>query len=278
MYLHTRPGRVDKPNEDYVAAASGTSVRAVLLDGAGGPSELPTGCRHGTAWYVNQLGDRLILRMSDPGEALTEVLAAAIKAVAELHGHSCDLTHPGTPASTVVMARRAEDKIEYLVLGDSTFVADIDGEIVTVSDRRIDAVGVDLWKAMAALPTGAPEHQAARIRFVEHLRRMRNQRGGYPTAAGAPEAAHEALTGDFPAGQVRRIALLSDGATRFVEFGLGEFADALDILGSQAPGRLFDRVRAAEASDPDGERWPRAKRMDDIAAVYLPGLSVRPQC
>ncbi|WP_433520047.1 protein phosphatase 2C domain-containing protein (plasmid) [Nonomuraea sp. CA-143628] len=273
MYLDTRPGREDKLNEDYVAATvNSTSARAVLLDGAGGPSELPTGCNHGTPWYVNQLGDHLMFNMRNPSTPLTTALALALDAVAESHGVWCDLNNPGTPSSTVIMARRVRDRVEYLVLGDSTFVADVNGEIITVTDKRIDEVGADLWQAMAALPTGTPEHQAARIAFVENQRRMRNKRvGGYPIASNDPDAAYESLTGAFSTREVRRVALLSDGATRFVEFGLGSFADALDILGSAAPGRLFDRVREAEASDPAGARWPRAKRQDDIAAAYLPG-------
>lgn len=272
MYIDTRPGRADKLNEDYVAGiVNSTSARAVLLDGAGGPSELPTGCAHGTPWYVNQLGDHLMFNMRNPTTALTTALAQAIDAVAELHCVWCDLNNPGTPSSTVVMARRVNGVVEYLVLGDSTFVAEVQGKVESVSDTRIEGVGADLWQEMAELPTGTPEHQAARIRFVEHQRRMRNKRaGGYPIAANDPEAAYEALTGSFPTADVRRVALLSDGATRFVEFGLGSFADVLDILGSAAPERLFDRVRTAEASDPEGERWPRAKRRDDIAAAYLP--------
>ncbi|HEY9373153.1 integrase [Streptomyces sp.] len=274
MYLDTRPGRDDKLNEDYVAAAvNSTSARAVLLDGAGGPSELPTGCNHGTPWYVNQLGDHLMFNIRNPSTPLTTALALALDAVAESHGVWCDLNNPGTPSSTVVMVRRINDLLEYLVLGDSTFVADANGEIIVISDKRIDAVGADLYRAMAALPTGTPEHQAARVAFVENQRRMRNKRvGGYPIASNDPAAAYEALTGSFPCDEVRRVALLSDGATRFIEFGLGSFADALDLLGSETPERLFDRVREAEASDPIGERWPRAKRQDDIAAAYLAQL------
>jgi hypothetical protein len=221
---------------------------------------------------VNQLGDHLMFNMRNPFTSLTTALTMAISAVAEIHCVWCDLNNPGTPASTVVMVRRVNGFLEYLVLGDSTFVAEVKGEVVTVSDKRIDDVGADLWQAMADLPTGSAAHQAARIRFVENQRRMRNKKvGGYPIASNDPEAAYYAFTGAYPVQEVERVALLSDGATRFVEFGLGDFGDVLDILGSATPGELFDQVRKAEASDPSGERWPRAKRQDDIAAVYLPG-------
>ncbi len=271
MYIDTRPGRGDKPNEDYViASAGGMGARAVLLDGAGGPSELPTGCSHGTSWYVTRLGERALFGLENNQTPITTALAMAIDSVARLHGLGCDLDNPGTPSSTVVMVRRTLTRVEYLVLGDSTLVLEVNGEVVTVSDRRIDSVGADLYRRMAGLPTGTPEHQAARIAFVENQRRMRNRAGGYPIASNDPRAAYEAVIGSYPAESVSRIALLSDGATRFVEFGLGSFRDALDILDSSQPYRLFDRVREAEASDPSGRRWPRAKRRDDVAAAYLP--------
>lgn len=273
MFIDTWPGRDDKLNEDYVSATvNSTSARAVLLDGAGGPSELPTGCRHGTPWYVNQLGDHLMFNMRNPQTSLSTALAMAIDAVARQHGVWCDLNNPGTPSSTVVMARLTKTRLDYLVLGDSTLTVDLGSEILALSDRRIDNVGADLYDRMATLPTGTASHQAARIAFVTHQRLSRNRRdgSGYWIASNDPEAAYQAYTGTFHSGQVQRIALMSDGATRFVEFGLGSWGDALDILGSSSPEQLFEKVRAAEDGDPSGERWPRAKRRDDIAVAYLP--------
>jgi len=55
VQLATIPGRDDRPNEDFPGALPDC---AVLLDGAGGPAEMPTGCVHGTGWYVRQLGSR----------------------------------------------------------------------------------------------------------------------------------------------------------------------------------------------------------------------------
>ena len=68
---------------------------------------------------------------------------------------------------------------------------------------------------------------------------------------------------------LRSVTLLSDGATRFVEFSLGDWRELLALLGTARISGVFDRIRAAEAGDPDGARWPRAKRHDDAAVVYL---------
>lgn len=275
MYVATRPGRHDKPNEDYAAATTGSSgMCAVVLDGAGGPSELPTGCTHGTPWYVGELGALALYGMREPGLDLDLVLARAINAVTRSHAGECDIHAPGTPSSTVVMARIVDGpdrRLEYLVLGDSTLVVDVGGEITVVSDRRIDDVAAAEYKRMAALPTGTPEHQAARLEFVTLQRLARNREPGYWIASTSPAAPYKAVSGSVLLdGQTARVALLSDGATRYVEFGLGGWTDLLDILDSENPGRLFDQVRVAETRDPHGERWPRAKRRDDVAAVYLP--------
>jgi hypothetical protein len=263
----TRPGRDDKPNEDYAGALPAS---AVLLDGAGGPSEMPSGCVHGTPWYVRQLGARLLADMeTTPERDLPGILAEGIRTVSDLHRGTCDLSAPGTPASVVVMARARGNDLEYLVLGDSTIVIDAGGEVAVVTDRRIDAVATVERKAMEALPTGTPEHQAARIRFVSLQREMRNQPGGYWTASTDPRAADKAITGSVPLPSVRRAALLSDGTTRFNEFGLGTWSELLDLLDLSGPLEVFSRIREAEASDPNGSRWPRAKRCDDVAVVHL---------
>lgn len=263
----TLPGRDDRPNEDFAGAFPGC---AVLLDGAGGPAEMPSGCMHGTAWYVRQLGARLLAELqASPERSLPDILAAQISAVCDLHRPTCDLTAPGTPATVVVMARAAADAIEYLVLGDSTIVFDSAGEISTVSDRRIDDVAKAERLAMEALPTGTPEHQAARIRFVSLQRELRNKPGGYWTASTDPHAAYEAYTGSIPLAGVRHVTLLSDGAARFVEFSLGTWKDLIGVLNTYGPSTVFARIREAEEGDPSGLKWPRAKRQDDAAIVHF---------
>jgi hypothetical protein len=268
VQLATIAGRDDRPNEDFPAALADC---AVLLDGAGGPAEMPTGCRHGTDWYVRQLGVRLLAWLGGrPEQSLTAMLAAGITEVNGLHDGSCDLTAPGTPSTTVVMARLRPDGVEYLVLGDSTLLIDRRGQPPRViTDQRIEEVAVAEQAAMNALPTGTPEHFAARVRFVGRQRELRNRPGGYWITSADPAAAGQAFTGVEPVDGLRSVTLLSDGATRFVEFGLGGWPALLELLGAQGISAVFDRIRAAEADDPDGTRWPRAKRHDDAAIVHF---------
>lgn len=263
----TLPGRDDRENEDFSGALP---EAAVLLDGSGGPSELPSGCRHGTPWFVRQLGARLLAAMeTDRDEKLPDILARCITAVADLHKDECDLDALGAPASMVVMARVAGDDFEYLVLGDSTLVFETDDGVTVVSDHRIDDVAAAEKAAMTALPVGTPEHQAARIKFVRLQQSLRNVPGGYWIGSHDPAAAYEALTGSLPARDIKRAALMSDGVTRFVEFDLGTWHELLAILDVHGPTTAFSRIRAAEHADPDGVRWPRAKKTDDVAVVHF---------
>jgi hypothetical protein len=56
------------------------------------------------------------------------------------------------------------------------------------------------------------------------------------------------------------VVLLSDGASRLADrFQLATWAGIGTILTGEGPAGLIQRVRAAEAADPRGERWPVAR-------------------
>ena len=117
----TCPGSVDKPNEDFVATSPSV---AVVLDGLSAPSPLGTGCIHGTSWFVAQLGTQLLRTAAIAhGEPLQELVTGAIGRVADSHAHTCDLEHPGTPSSLVIL-REQDQAIYYLLLFDSVLVLD----------------------------------------------------------------------------------------------------------------------------------------------------------
>ncbi|MBG0820090.1 protein phosphatase 2C domain-containing protein [Planomonospora sp. ID91781] len=259
------PGR---PNEDFVAA---TPDAVVLLDGAGTPAGSESGCTHGVAWYSRALGSTLLTTMTQTSSPLIEILAEGIKTVASMHDFTCDLTHAGSPSATVVMLRHSADTLDWLILADSVLVLDTadTAEPMVICDDREALVGAAHRTTMDALPSGSPEHVAAHRAYVETLRGHRNRDGGFWVASADPLAADQALTGTVPAHQVRAAALLSDGASRLVDrFALTTWRQTLDLLDEHGPAELIRRVRAAEHSDPHGERWPRGKALDDATAAW----------
>ena len=84
-----------------------------------------------------------------------------------------------------------------------------------------------------------------------------------------PDAARQARTTVVPLDGLHGIALLSDGAVRLTDvYRLISWPGLVGVLRDEGPAGLIRRVRAAEASDPDGARWPRSKARDDATALY----------
>jgi Protein phosphatase 2C len=261
------PATPDRSNDDFVAAATDA---AVLLDGVGTPAGSASGCVHGVAWFVRQLGTALLARLTSTDKAdLAACLADAIAHVRGLHGGTCDLSHAGTPSATVVAVKETAATLDYLVLADSVLAVDDDGEVHVLTDTREAEVGRELRRHMDSLAGGSSEHAAAHRQYVERLRAFRNRPGGFWVASAEPEAASQALTGSIPHAGVRAAALLSDGASRLADrFGVATWAEVFNTLDASGPAALLRQVREAEDSDPVGERWPRGKLRDDATIAY----------
>jgi Protein phosphatase 2C len=265
--IATQPGSLDTPNEDWAGIA--VPGLAVVLDGLSAPDGTGTGCRHGTPWFVNQLGPRLLALASDPSRSLADALADAIRQVASLHP-GCDLTHPGTPSATMVLLRAHDERVDYLTLGDAVLLLDTTDGLKVVSDARVNQLAGKEREAANRVPTGSALKLRRRAQLTRALRRARNRPGGYWVAAADPQAASQALTGTLPSKSLHRAVLLSDGASRLVDpFGLATWEELLALLDENGPDELVRQVRAAEAVDPEGRQWPRTKRTDDATAVYL---------
>jgi hypothetical protein len=259
-------------NEDF-AAASPSAV--VLLDGAGLSGVDDGGCRHGVAWYTSRLGSSILHHVTDARDSdLPGLLAQAIIDTAQAHRTSCDLSHPGTPSATAIIARTTPDTLDYLVLADSTLAIEHAGRIEAITDDREAIIGRRHRAAMDAAIGGSTEHDAARRAYIAGLRDFRNQPEGFWVAAADPDAAAHSITGHRPLAEVDSIMLLSDGASRPVDrFGLLDWSQAHALVKKTGPYALIQAVRDAENSDPHGQRWPRGKIHDDATVVFCDGLS-----
>ena len=275
--LATEPGDPQRPNEDYTSVAlpaSGQGGVLVLLDGVT-PPEGDTGCVHSVPWFTARLGGAMLeLSGSHRDMTLPEALAAAIARTADTHRTTCDLSHARTPQATVVAARWSEQAVEHLVLSDSALlIGRPDGSVHPVLDSRLDALPPEVRErkaAVRALPRGSAERAAAGREYGRAVEALRNAEGGFFTAAADPAVADRAVIGSTPRSQVRSLTALSDGAGRWVEvFREGSWADCAALVAKEGPQALIDRVRAAEAADPDGTAHPRGKARDDASVVFV---------
>jgi hypothetical protein len=262
----TDAGAPDVPSEDR--AVVGPNL-LVVLDGATVRTE--TGCIHDVAWYADHLAAAIV---DNATLGPVEALGAAIRQTADRHRETCDLNHPGTPSAAVAIVQVRDRVLRYLVLGDVTIVLDLGDQEVIVTDDRVSRTAVAERAAADVLPTGSPEKAEALVHMKRAELAARNVPGGYWIAASNPHAADHALTGEVSLTQIRRLAILTDGATRVVDpFGLYDWRKVMDLLEKAGPTALISQVRETEAIDPDGTRWPRNKLSDDATAVYCDGFS-----
>ncbi|MEU7035083.1 hypothetical protein ABZ958_15530 [Streptomyces sp. NPDC046237] len=251
----TLPGRPERPNEDWAAAAlpaSGGGGTVVVLDGVTPPAG-DDGCVHGVPWFTARLGGALTeLSASRRDMTLPGILSEAIRRTADAHRDSCDLSHVRTPQATVAMARWDAGTVEYLVLSDAVLLLGApDGSARAVLDDRLDLI-----------PDGIR-------RSLEATDRLRNQEGGFFTAAADPDVARRAVIGTAPRSTVRALAALTDGAARWVElFGEGDWAACMEVLGKEGAHGLLARVRSLEVADAAAGGPLRWKLHDDATAVY----------
>jgi hypothetical protein len=275
----TRPGKTR--NEDLVHAGANT---AWVLDGASVPTGMTACCDRDAAWYVQRLTRALTHTLApDPDLPLPAALAAAIDDVEREHRTACATPGAATgPSATLALTRRRGQLLDWLVLGDATLLLDTGTEINAISDKRLRGIATSLRAQIRGrLAAGGgydtQEHRTLLAQLVAAERAARNTPEGYWIAADDPDAADHALTGTARigngSGEVRRLALLTDGAERAIElFQLYQSQlDLLDAL-TRDPADILAIVRAAEDNDPHGRVYPRTSRSDDATALIVSRL------
>jgi Protein phosphatase 2C len=264
-------------SDDLVQA---TDSAAWLFDGASAHDDTDACTDHDASWFVCELSQALATQLGQLADRdLTDILAAAISQVSNLHTQLCPHVPSGHgPSATAVIVRRNTQNLEYLVLGDSTLLVQTsDGEIHHHSDKRLSAIAPHLRTSIhQGLQEGCGyEHPAHRERLqILHAeeRAMRNRDDGYWIASDDPRAALHSLTGhyglDSPAG-ARRIVLLSDGIERAITrlHLYSEWPELLNSLFDPGTYATITRIRRAELADPSATRHPRTTRSDDAAAI-----------
>ncbi|WP_217561072.1 protein phosphatase 2C domain-containing protein [Streptomyces sp. GbtcB6] len=254
----SEPGTPERPNEDFAGVglpASGQGGCVIVLDGVTPPRD-GTGCLHSVPWFTARLGGALTeLTVSRGDLTLREILERAIDRTAAAHGGTCDLSHPRTPQATVVLSRWSEETVEFLVLSDSALLLrSPDGTVTPVLDDRLDRV---------------PRASLASDAIADAT--VRNREGGFFTAAADPSVAARAVTGTVPRAEVRALAALTDGATRWTEkFREGDWTALLGVVRKEGARALVDRVRELEAADREERVFlRRSKTHDDATVVYV---------
>lgn len=255
-----------RPNEDWVGAIP---EAVVVLDGVTPPPVSNPGCTHSVPWFTNLLGKHLLALVQED-RSLADALAAAIDLTNGSHG-SCDLTGMGTPAAAVAVLRRRGTELEYLVLADTSVVVDTtSGGVQVITDDRVRYADPGAIERTLGMKVGSPEHARSVAEMSVTQLVKRNVPDGYWVASTDPQAAENAITGRIPVASVRRVAVLTDGASCVVDaYRNLQWGTMLDWVQDRGPRNLISHIRKLERSDPEGAQWPRFKPSDDATVALL---------
>jgi hypothetical protein len=295
------PGDPAKPNED---AFGHDAAAAVVLDGA---TPLGDGLMPGSsdAAWIAQFGARRLLAHLRDGEgarkALRGTLADTRKSFEALRRHAPEemwqtpcasmmlafcapsalriaSAATGTsPASAHTRARgrvAGEDVVEFLWFGDCAALVQPEGGAVAVVGETFDkrAAEAKRARAIAKEKNLSPASGLSRPEFLDALRATRNRinSGSYWLFSPDAKAASHAARRVVKTAPGTKLLLASDGflalASDYGAYGADSLMNAAVEKGLKALG---EELRAIEAGDPGGDKFPRFKKSDDATALLL---------
>jgi hypothetical protein len=294
------PGDAAKPNED---AFGHDAASAVVLDGA---TPLGDGLMPGPsdAAWIAQFGARRLLAHLRDGEgarkALRGTLADAQKSFEALRRRPPEemwqtpcasmmlafcapsalriaSAATGTsPTSALSRARGREDgaTIEFLSFGDCAALVQPEGGAVMVVGETFDKRAAEAKRAQAIAKEKklSPASGLSRPEFLGPLRATRNRvnSGSYWLFSPDAKAASHATRRIVKAAPGTRLLLASDGflalASDYGAYGADSLMRAAEEKGLKALG---EELRAIEAGDAGGDKFPRFKKSDDATALLL---------
>lgn len=271
--------RQSKPtgNEDAYAVST-TSL--VLVDGASGVGESKlTSWGTDAAWFSHRLADLLADRLDNTEvpalDALEQVLEFMRREYEDTTGQPLSPDPTQRPSGSVLAARITRGELEVLTLGDCTAaVALRDGQVILLHDDTVtkrDQHIVDLAVARArARGLGVLDaRQFVRQEMVDARKEM-NTPSGYWVAdlsrAGVPHTHRYTV----PAGDVVDVVLMTDGFASALD-PLRMFSSGPELVASLRqvqPNEAIASVVQLFDSDPDREKYPRLKHVDDITVIH----------
>ncbi|MFD8316222.1 PP2C family serine/threonine-protein phosphatase [Kitasatospora purpeofusca] len=229
--------------------------------------------------YADVLGGEILTLAADPHTDLRTALASGISRTAKALGLA-PRTVPGSSAqATVTVGRVRGTRFEVAAIGDSPVAAiGIDGSVRVHTDNRLAAlVGnrparLEQWERLrsGAGRIGDQRHRELMQEIMRGLADAVNTPGGYWIAGADPRAGQYAVVADWPLDELTDILIATDGVSVAVDkYQVLTWTQIAGLCRSEGPEAVLNLVDEADASDPFGHRWPRAKAGDDKGLVHL---------
>lgn len=268
------PGDPAKANEDFQA----TSAHAALvIDGATplGDSLMPG---PSDAQWIAQFGARRLMARLDQGDgarkALRAALADAEKSFAALGRHPPDEMWQLPCASMMLAVGAGDGGVEFLWYGDCAALVRQGDAAVTVVGETFDKRAAEAMRAQqVAKEKGlSPASGLDRPEFIGSLRAVRNRinSGTYWLFSPDVRAASHVSRRVIKAGTGTMLLLATDGFLALAsDYGVYSADSLMGAAKSKGLTALGEELRAIEAGDLGGDRFPRFKKSDDATALLL---------
>jgi serine/threonine protein phosphatase PrpC len=267
------PGDPAKANED---AFGQRTDAAVVIDGA---TMLGDGLMPGPsdAAWIAQFGARRLMAHLGEGDGARKALRAALadtqKSFEALRRHEPEDVWQ-TPCASMMLAVESENGLEFLWFGDcAALVKQGDGPVVAVGetmDRR--AAEAERARRIAKEKNLSPASGIRRAEFIDLLRASRNRINSGNNWLFSPDvrAATHVSRRMVKVQPGSTILLATDGLLALAsDYGAystdGLVAAALD----KGLAALGEELRAIEAGDEGGDKFPRFKKSDDATGLLL---------
>jgi serine/threonine protein phosphatase PrpC len=264
------PGDAAKANED--SSAHDTNA-AVVLDGA---TPLGDGLMPGPsdAAWISHFGARRILAHLRGGDGPRKALRAALvdtqKSFEALRRMPPQDVWQ-TPCASMMLAAQAEGGLEFLWFGDCAALLKQGDGAVQIVGETLDTRAAEAGRAQK-LSQEKGQPSTDRAQFIDALRATRNHinSGTYWLFSPDVKAASHVSRRVIKASLGATLLLASDG---FLALASDYGAYSADTLMAAALDKglaaLGEELRAIEAGDAGGAKFPRFKKSDDATALLL---------
>ena len=267
------PGDPAKPNED---AFGHDGSAAVVIDGATplGPGLMPG---PSDAAWIAQFGARRLMAHLRDGDGARKALRAALadtqKSFEALRRQEPDEMWQ-TPCGSMMLAVQEKGSVEFLWFGDcAALVKQGDGPVTVIGesfDKRADEAA--RAQKVAKEKNLSPASGINRPEFLVPLRAARNRvnSGTYWLFSPDVKAAAHASRRVVKAAPGATILLASDGLLALAsDYGAYNADTLMAAAMDKGLAALGEELRAMEADDAMGDKFPRFKKSDDATGLLL---------
>ena len=267
------PGDPAKANED---AFGHDTVAAVVIDGATplGDSLMPG--PSDAAWIAQFGARRLMAHLRDGAgarEALRATLADTQKSFEALRRREPEDIWQ-TPCGSMMLAVPGEGEVEFLWFGDCAGLLKQGEVAVTVIGETFDKRAAEAQRAqkVGKEKNLSPAAGINRPEFLTVLRAARNRINSGPNWLFSPDvkAAAHASRRIVKAAPGSTILLASDGLLALAsDYGAYNADSLMAAAMDKGLAALGAELRAIEAGDALGDKFPRFKKSDDATGLLL---------